>query len=1008
MKVLGLNIGISSVSFSLLTLDQHKGTIIANGIHLFEAAENPEDGSSLALPRRLARSARKIYKRRKKRLKDLINLLNSFGFSELEQVTIPSVISPWQLRAEGLKRELSHLELARCIYHIAKRRGFKSNRKQSLEDKQKEETIMLEQISILKEKFKSSPFKTIGEYFYNELKNGHKVRNDAGSFYHTIPRELLENEFQILMEFQSKYKEDLINPEFLKQISHVVFFQNPFKSFENKIGNCIYIPDQKRAAKNTHSAELFVFFSKLNGITITSKHGKEFLITEKMKKDLLQEAYRIKQLKLSHIRKLWKVPPEFKFKTMEVSKKSNPENKEFFSFKGYHVMNKVFEEHQEIWEKWEKEETLTTNLDKIITILAFNRDLVEIKYKLLELYEKELPETLIDKIKTISDFNKTISLSISACGKLIPYLMKGYRYDQAVKMAAFEQKKQVKSNKLPVLERTGNPVVDRAVSKTRKIVNAVLSRYGMPDEIHIKSSKELGKPFNIRRQIAIRNEKNRISNENIKQSSIDFFGRTPSAIELTKYKLWSEQNHKCCYSQKYISPTVLQDPTATEIDYILPFSRSYDDTLDNKVLCLSDENRKKGNRTPYEYLGGNEIRWTDFETFVLSLDIKERKSERLLKMEWNEDDWKNRYLTDLRYISKFLKYQIENHLNVKKVVCANNAIIQYLKNTWQINKCIEFDNRIMAVDSIALACCNQQIIDEMTKWSINRNDKDVQKPTPPKPWNSFNEDIVNSLGQIFISRTPNCKSSGKAHQETIKRIRIENNERKVIKRVPLSNVTLETLERIVDKERNKPLYFLIKERLEQHKNIPKNAFYEPLYNVRKDGEPSSRVNGIRVYDDSKSGLLIKNGIADNDKMVRLDIFEKPSASGKSQYYSRPVYVYNIAKKSLLEKCVAASKTEDEWLTLDESFKFCFSLYKHDLIRVVKGNGNELIGYYNGFNRWTASISILEHAALEQDYLRGKQQYIQYSGVGIKTLSLFEKYTINYFGERYKVKRNYLK
>ena len=46
------------------------------------------------------------------------------------------------------------------------------------------------------------------------------------------------------------------------------------------------------------------------------------------------------------------------------------------------------------------------------------------------------------------------------------------------------------------------------------------------------------------------------------------------------------------------------EPGYCEVDHALPYSRSFDDSMSNKVLVLTKENRDKGNRTPYEYLGG--------------------------------------------------------------------------------------------------------------------------------------------------------------------------------------------------------------------------------------------------------------------------------------------------------------------------------------------------------------------------------------------------------------------
>ena len=70
IKVLALDIGIASVGHSIIELDEkeHTGEIIDLGVRIFTAAEHPKDGSSLALPRREARSSRRRLSRRASRL----------------------------------------------------------------------------------------------------------------------------------------------------------------------------------------------------------------------------------------------------------------------------------------------------------------------------------------------------------------------------------------------------------------------------------------------------------------------------------------------------------------------------------------------------------------------------------------------------------------------------------------------------------------------------------------------------------------------------------------------------------------------------------------------------------------------------------------------------------------------------------------------------------------------------------------------------------------------------
>ena len=66
---IGLDIGIASVGWAVVALDNNELPygIINIGSRIFDAAENPKDGASLALPRREARSMRRRLRRHRHR-----------------------------------------------------------------------------------------------------------------------------------------------------------------------------------------------------------------------------------------------------------------------------------------------------------------------------------------------------------------------------------------------------------------------------------------------------------------------------------------------------------------------------------------------------------------------------------------------------------------------------------------------------------------------------------------------------------------------------------------------------------------------------------------------------------------------------------------------------------------------------------------------------------------------------------------------------------------------------
>ena len=95
---LGLDIGITSVGWAVLDMKQKH--IEDLGVRLFPGAENPKNGSSLAEPRREARSSRRRLRRKRQRISDIRQLIVSNGLlsdadlSNLLQT--PYEYSPWK------------------------------------------------------------------------------------------------------------------------------------------------------------------------------------------------------------------------------------------------------------------------------------------------------------------------------------------------------------------------------------------------------------------------------------------------------------------------------------------------------------------------------------------------------------------------------------------------------------------------------------------------------------------------------------------------------------------------------------------------------------------------------------------------------------------------------------------------------------------------------------------------------------------------------------------------
>ena len=152
--ILGLDVGISSVGWGLLELDEKDNPykILNTGVRIFTPGEVPKTGASKALERREKRGARRIIRRREYRLDRIRLLLADNGFlASYPKNMIPSEreefltiayeqmlkayyknknTNPYQLKVKALSQRLSDEELAIILVHYAKHRGYKSNREE--------------------------------------------------------------------------------------------------------------------------------------------------------------------------------------------------------------------------------------------------------------------------------------------------------------------------------------------------------------------------------------------------------------------------------------------------------------------------------------------------------------------------------------------------------------------------------------------------------------------------------------------------------------------------------------------------------------------------------------------------------------------------------------------------------------------------------------------------------------------------------------------------------------
>ena len=1037
--VFGLDIGIASIGWAAID-EEDDIPLLGLGSRIFVSAEVAKTGESLALPRRLARGMRRRIRRRAHRMSRIrqlflrVGLADNAALSDLHE-TSKKDLTPWLLRSDGLNQQLNQRDWARTLIHIAKHRGFKSNRKSEASDKEGGKLLMgvTGNAKLLKEK----GYRTIGEMVWKDEKFAKHKRNKGGDYSHTVARDDLLLEITALFEAQRTLGNVLADNAFEAEYTKIFASQRPVDDGEiaEMVGECTFEEGEKRAAKATYSAERFVLLSRLNNLMLIDA-GERRVLDATQRKTIEAMAYKSSKVTYKQIRKALDLPDSIRFnlvayKSGEIDK---VEDIAFAELKAYHQLRlAITKACGEL--AWGNLTNQPDKLDAIATALTWYKSDSKIREILAP---EKLEPDLLDAVLELS-FDKAVALSLKALRNINPFLEQGLRYDVACSEAGYDHSAPTEVQPqqfLPYIpvDEVRNPVVLRALTQARKVINAMIRRYGSPSQINIELARELSQPYSERRDIESKQKEFQAEKERTVKQFNDTFGRDPHRDELTKFRLWREYNY-CAYSGMYLEPARLLEEGYAEIDHILPYSRSMDDSLNNKVLCTSKANRDKGNKTPYEYLNGASAssQWHEYKVRIETHKaFRQAKRNRLLRVDFDETtstEFRERNLNDTRYIARYLQEFLKINLQFTPsdskipVQTRNGAVTSFLRAHWGLLKVRTDGDLHHALDAAVVACTTQgfvkrisdysrkkelwasdksaddtarnlEVVDTDTGEIIATNYQKKENAHFPLPWSSYRTDVKDALSEVFVSRAPTRKATGGVHDEKIRSTKRMNEEKPVTtSKTKLHDLSLASLENIPDKlTRNANLYLALKKRIETGGKEP---FARPFY-LGKNGEESDAVDGrliraVKLERTTKTGVSVRGGLADNGEMLRVDVFNK---AGK--FYLVPIYLADRVSSVLPNKAIRAATMEQDWPEMDDSYQFAFSLCNNDLILISDKDGGDdafLRGYFKGAHRGTGAINI-----------EGHDRSWKKDGIGVQRLATFKKLQVDVLGEVFEVKR----
>lgn len=1103
---LGLDIGIASVGWAVL----NEARIVDIGVRCFDKAETAKEGESLNLARRQARLLRRRLYRRSWRLTKLGRLLKQQGLIDsaafFKQQPSTSV-STWQLRVEALDRLLSNQEWARVIYHLCKHRGFhwasKAEEMQAEGDAKGEGGRVKKGLADTSAKMANKGYRTAAEMVLAEFP--HAQRNKRGEYDKALSRVLLDQEFALLFEHQRRLGNPHASADFEVRVrgdgdrkSGLFWNQKPALAGADllkMLGHCTFEKAEFRAPKASFTAERHVWLTRLNNLRVVVDGASRALTQDERALALLlpyqTEQFKYKTLKTALV-KAGHIPDTTRFGGLaypseaqkEAGKTKDPEDQPLVKLPAWHDLRRALNKAG-LQDAWRQISVAALDgrpqwLDSIGWVLSVYKDDAEVERELAAL---ALPQAqAVIPVLLGLRFDKFHALSLKALYQIVPQMERGLRYDEAVaQISAYGHHSQRvvlgtgTRRYLPSFYKderssTGsmvfrddidvprNPVVLRALNQARKVVNAIIKKHGSLSAVHIEMARDLSRPLDERREVKKLQDEFRDRNDKARESFEQDHGYRPKGIVFEKWVLYREQHGKCAYSLEGLDiDRVLNDANYAQIDHALPYSRSYDDSKNNKVLVLTRENQNKGNRTAYEYLtsfaGGEDgDRWRNYAAWVNSnKSYRMAKRNRLLRKNYGAEEasgFKDRNLNDTRYICKFFKNYVEENLQLapradgnanKRCVVVNGQLTAFLRARWGLSKVRSGSDRHHALDAAVVAACSHAMVKALADYARKKEVAYLKEGFPdpetgeiinpdahargvmhfPEPWAHFRHELQARLyidelqalrenlqrlgtysGQdllevrtLFVSRAPQRRNDGAVHKETI-------------------YAQPEALRKQGGVVQKVPLASLSLKDLDNLADPHRNAKLYAAIRARLEahgGKGDKAFGSDQPFykpdkDGNPTGPIVRtvklvidklSGIPVRGGIAKNDTMLRVDVFTKAgKFHLVPVYVHHRVT-GLPDRAIVAFKDEDEWTLVDESFKFLYSLSPNDLVRVQQKGKAALAGYFGSCHRGTGNINLWLHDRSTVDTKGGAIE-----GIGVKTAQSFEKLNVDVLGYIY--------
>ena len=313
---------------------------------------------------------------------------------------------------------------------------------------------------------------------------------------------MVEDEFERIWQAQAAHFPGELSENRRAALRAQVFRQRPLKPMDHLRARCTFIRDQRAAYRGDLLFQQFRIWQTLHNLRIAAKKGEPLLLlSAEQRQRLADRLEREAELNKTQIK------DTLGLKTSAVL---NLDSSKGEGLQGNITSVRMREALGGAWDAMSDDDR-----DSIVQLLLGEFDAAWVRKTAVKRYG--ISPDAAARLDSVGLFRDSASVSREAIKRLLPLMIEGNNLYEATQVAFPDSAKsamKTPDGRLPALdvwaEKYGgpdvtNPGVRRSLTELRKVVNAIVAKWGLPRRINIELARDLRTKKSIQRGIENRN-----------------------------------------------------------------------------------------------------------------------------------------------------------------------------------------------------------------------------------------------------------------------------------------------------------------------------------------------------------------------------------------------------------------------------------------------------------------------------------------------------------------------